>query len=89
MPTEAFQRQALAFGQALNQDLGALRVGVIGCGGTGSAVAMLLARVGVGQIVVVDNDIVDRTKSEPSARCEASGRGRDDAKSERRRAGHL
>jgi hypothetical protein len=61
MPTAAFQRQALAFGQALNQDLAALRVGVIGCGGTGSAVAMLLARVGVGQIVVVDNDIVDRT----------------------------
>jgi molybdopterin/thiamine biosynthesis adenylyltransferase/proteasome lid subunit RPN8/RPN11 len=61
MPTTAFQRQALAFGQALNQDLAALRVGVIGCGGTGSAVAMLLARVGVGQIVVIDNDIVDRT----------------------------
>ena len=61
MPTAAFQRQALAFGQALNQDLAALRVGVIGCGGTGSAVAMLLARLGVGQIVVIDNDIVDRT----------------------------
>jgi molybdopterin/thiamine biosynthesis adenylyltransferase len=51
MATAAFQRQALAFGQALNQDLVALRVGVIGCGGTGSAVAMLLARLGVGQIV--------------------------------------
>lgn len=57
----AFQRQALAFGQALNEDLAALRVGIIGCGGTGSAVAMLLARLGVGQIVVIDNDIVDRT----------------------------
>ena len=61
VPPAAFQRQALAFGQALNQDLAALRVGVIGCGGTGSAVAMLLARVGVGQIVLIDNDIVDRT----------------------------
>ena len=89
VPPAAFQRQALAFGQALNQDLAALRVGVIGCGGTGSAVAMLLARVGVGQIVLIDNDIVDRTKSEPAARCPASGRGRDDAKSERRGAGHL
>ena len=56
-----FNRQALAFGQALNQDLANVRVVVVGCGGTGSAVAMLLARLGVGQIVLIDNDIVDRT----------------------------
>lgn len=57
----AFHRQALAFGAALNQDLGKLRVGIVGCGGTGSAVAMLLARLGVGQIALFDNDIVDQT----------------------------
>lgn len=57
----AFHRQALAFGQALNHDLRKLRIGIIGCGGTGSAVAMLLARLGVGQIVLFDNDIVDQT----------------------------
>jgi len=57
----AFQRQALAFGKALNDDLARLRVGVVGCGGTGSAVAMLLARLGVGQIALFDNDVVDRT----------------------------
>ncbi len=57
----AFHRQALAFGQALNCDLRKLRVGIVGCGGTGSAVAMLLARLGVGQIVLFDNDIVDQT----------------------------
>lgn len=57
----AFQRQALAFGSALNADLRTLRIGIIGCGGTGSAVAMLLARLGVGQLVLIDNDIVDRT----------------------------
>ena len=34
----AFHRQALAFGKALNQDLSMLRVGVVGCGGTGSAI---------------------------------------------------
>jgi len=60
-PTAAFQRQALAFGQALNEDLAVLRIGVVGCGGTGSAVAMLLARLGVGQLAFIDNDIVDRT----------------------------
>lgn len=57
----AFQRQALAFGNALNADLRSMRVGVVGCGGTGSATAMLLARLGAGQIVLIDNDIVDRT----------------------------
>jgi molybdopterin/thiamine biosynthesis adenylyltransferase len=57
----AFQRQALVFGDALNQDLRRTRVAVVGCGGTGSAVAMLLARLGVGQIALIDNDIVDQT----------------------------
>jgi molybdopterin/thiamine biosynthesis adenylyltransferase len=57
----AFQRQALAFGDALNQDLRKLRVSIVGCGGTGSAVAMLLARLGVGQIALIDNDIVDQS----------------------------
>ena len=54
-------RQALAFGHTLNSDLRQLRIGVVGCGGTGSATAMLLARLGVGQIVLIDNDIVDQT----------------------------
>jgi molybdopterin/thiamine biosynthesis adenylyltransferase len=57
----SFQRQALAFGDALNQDLRQLRASVIGAGGTGSAVAMLLARLGVGQLALIDNDIVDQT----------------------------
>lgn len=57
----AFHRQALAFGQALNRDLRKLCIGIVGCGGTGSAVAMLLARLGVGQIALFDNDIVDQT----------------------------
>ncbi|KYO54148.1 ThiF family adenylyltransferase [Tistrella mobilis] len=57
----AFHRQALAFGAALNQDLRKLRVGIVGCGGTGSAVAMLLARLGVGQVLLIDNDIIDQT----------------------------
>lgn len=61
MSAPAFHRQALAFGNALNQDLRQLRVGIVGCGGTGSATAMLLARLGVGQLVLIDNDIVDQT----------------------------
>ena len=54
-------RQALAFGPALNEHLRLLRVGVVGCGGTGSAVAMLLARLGVGHLALFDKDVVDET----------------------------
>lgn len=40
---------------------GALRVGVIGCGGTGSAVVSLLTRLGVGHLALMDNDTIDTT----------------------------
>lgn len=58
---EAFARQALAFGPALNPILSRLKVGIVGCGGTGSAVAMLLGRLGVGQVALFDQDIVEVT----------------------------
>ena len=58
---EAFDRQALAFGATTNAQLHALRVGIVGCGGTGSATAMLLARLGVGHIALFDEDIVETT----------------------------
>lgn len=55
------ERQARLFGEAFNPLMRALRVAVVGLGGTGSAVAMLLARLGVGQLLLIDNDIVDFT----------------------------
>lgn len=54
-------RQTLAFGSRLNAQLQTMRVGVVGCGGTGSATAMLLARLGVGRLALFDKDIVDVT----------------------------
>lgn len=57
----AFNRQALAFGESLNEQLQHLRIGIVGCGGTGSAVAMLLGRLGVGNIILFDNDTVEKT----------------------------
>ena len=54
-------RQSLAFGPSLNARLRAMRIGVVGCGGTGSAAAMLLARLGVGRLALFDEDIVDVT----------------------------
>lgn len=56
-----FDRQIRAFGARTTEDLMRLRVGIIGCGGTGSAVASLLARVGVTRFALIDNDIVDTT----------------------------
>ena len=49
-------RQRRLFGEGFNATLRSLRVCVIGCGGTGSAVALLLARLGVGRIYLIDND---------------------------------
>jgi len=58
---ETFSRQSLTFGPDVTARLRGLRVGIVGCGGTGSATAMLLARLGVGQLVLFDNDIVEVT----------------------------
>ena len=58
---EHLARQALAFGPSLNAWLRAMRIGIAGCGGTGSATAMLLARIGVGQLALFDEDLVDVT----------------------------
>jgi molybdopterin/thiamine biosynthesis adenylyltransferase len=60
-PDEAFHRQALAFGDAFNFKLRNASIGVVGCGGTGSAVVMLLARLGVARLVLIDRDHVERT----------------------------
>ena len=56
-----FQRQELAFGPALTRSLAGLRIGIIGCGATGSATAMLLARLGAGRLLLVDDDSVAQT----------------------------
>lgn len=57
--SDVFSRQALAFGDALNHQLRHLKVGVVGCGGTGSPVATLLGRLGVGNLVLIDDDRVE------------------------------
>jgi molybdopterin/thiamine biosynthesis adenylyltransferase len=55
------ERQARLFGAGFNGLIRSLRVAVVGCGGTGSAVAMLLARLGVGHLLLIDNDTVETT----------------------------
>lgn len=60
-PSEILARQALAFGPEVNCLLKQLSVAVVGCGGTGSPVVQLLARLGVGRIVVIDDDVVEHS----------------------------
>ncbi|MHB8501290.1 MAG: HesA/MoeB/ThiF family protein [Candidatus Acidiferrales bacterium] len=55
---ESFDRQIRAFGEAGQEVLSRLTIGIAGVGGTGSAVAEQLARLGVGELIVVDDDVI-------------------------------
>lgn len=52
-------RNLQTFGQGTTKLLNALKVGVVGCSGTGSPTVEMLARHGVGTLVVVDPDYID------------------------------
>jgi molybdopterin/thiamine biosynthesis adenylyltransferase len=49
-----FDRQVRAFGGDIQRVISRLRIGIVGCGGTGSAVAEQLARLGLGSMLLVD-----------------------------------
>ncbi|AYG70631.1 ThiF family adenylyltransferase [Rhizobium sp. CCGE531] len=57
-PGSLFDRNVRAFGSAIQTVLGELRVGIVGAGGTGSAVAEQLVRLGVRHLLLVDNDVL-------------------------------
>ena len=57
----ALERQEAAFGAPFNAKLRSLRVGVVGLGGTGSPIATLLSRAGVGELLLIDGDVVEAT----------------------------
>lgn len=52
-------RQVLAWGLEGQRRFADCTVGIIGCGGTGSHIALQLAHLGVGHLVLVDHDIVE------------------------------
>lgn len=51
-----FDRNVRAFGGAIQAALGDLRIGIVGCGGTGSALAEQVVRLGVRHLTVIDPD---------------------------------
>jgi tRNA A37 threonylcarbamoyladenosine dehydratase/proteasome lid subunit RPN8/RPN11 len=57
-------RFANAFGEEALRRLRRSTVAVIGAGGTGSAAIEVLARAGVGRLILVDHDTVDRSNLE-------------------------
>jgi molybdopterin/thiamine biosynthesis adenylyltransferase len=58
---ERYSRQVLfaGIGAEGQRKLAATRLGLVGCGATGSALASLLARAGVGSIRIIDRDYVE------------------------------
>jgi molybdopterin-synthase adenylyltransferase len=62
-PASRYDRQARypAIGDGGQQRIGAAVVTVVGCGALGSAVVNLCARAGVGEIRIIDRDVVDLT----------------------------
>lgn len=58
---ETYDRQIKMFGKAGQDELANCRVGIIGLGGIGSLVAEYLARLGVGNFSLVDNDVVEES----------------------------
>jgi molybdopterin/thiamine biosynthesis adenylyltransferase len=55
---ERFDRQARLFGVAGQRILGRFRVGVVGVGGGGSIIVEQLAHLGVGELILIDFDVV-------------------------------
>jgi len=60
-PEERYSRQVLfhGIGAAGQRRLASARVAIVGCGATGSALASLLARAGVGCLRIIDRDYVE------------------------------
>lgn len=58
---EMFDRNIRAFGPAIQSTLSNLTVGIVGCGGTGSAVAEQLVRLGVRKFVLLDPDTLSQS----------------------------
>ena len=58
---QKYSRQILAFGKEGQNKISEVKVGVVGLGGMGSAIAQMLAYLGVKRFILIDDDIVDET----------------------------
>jgi len=60
-PNETYDRQVRMFGRQGQTQLASCQVAIVGLGGIGSLVAEYLARLGVGNFVLIDNDRVEES----------------------------
>ena len=58
---EKFSRQILAFGKEGQHKISSTKVGIVGLGGIGAAVAQMLAYLGIGDFIQIDDDKVDES----------------------------
>lgn len=58
---QRYSRQLIVLGLGIQQRLNELKILIAGCGALGTAVAELLARLGVKELTIVDADVVDIT----------------------------
>jgi hypothetical protein len=72
--SEIHDRQVKLFGKGGQARLRRAKVGIVGLGGVGSIVAEYLSRLGVGNFVVIDDDVVETSNLSRivgSSRCDA------------------
>lgn len=60
-PSSALDRQVRVFGAAFSIALRRMKFTIVGAGGTGSPLAIMLARAGAGHIAIIDFDTVEET----------------------------
>lgn len=58
---ETYDRQERAIGKESNKKLQDLKITIVGTGGTGSPLAVQLARMGIKRLRVIDKDVLDKT----------------------------
>ena len=58
---DIWARQSAAFGEPFQCKIHSLRIGVIGAGGTGSPTFTMLARSGAGELILIDDDTLDKS----------------------------
>lgn len=56
-----FDRQIRAFGEEVQKLFSVLRIGIVGAGGTGSAVIEQLTRLGVKSLLIIDGETFEKT----------------------------
>src|SRR5437588_3497469 len=74
---ERYSRQVLfpGIGEAGQKALLSAQVAIVGCGATGSALASLLARAGVGHVRIIDRDYVEPSNLQRQMRFDEADAG--------------